>query len=341
MSAPATGPETIGHLTEEPELPEGSKAREAIVGRSPLRIALDRLRKDKVAVVCACIVLIFTLIAIFAPLLAKLFGVSLEPGSPAQQIDYLGSGMPLKGPPYHGFDPEHPFGVAPKTANDNLAYWLYGCRTSMLIAVSATVIAATIGVVLGLLAGFLGGMVDRVISFVTDFFLTLPFLLLALTIAPILNERFALNPAYRQIQLWSLIGILAFFGWMSVARLVRGEVLSLREREFVLAARVLGMPTRRLLVRELLPNLVAPLMVAISLMLPAFIAVEAGLAFLGIGVTQGASWGQTILQASDKKYFSEYPLYLWEPLLGIVLLTISLNLLGDAIRDAVDPKTRR
>ena len=99
------------------------------------------------------------------------------------------------------------------------------------------------------------------------------------------------------------------------------------------------MPTRRILVRELLPNLAAPIVISISLMLPSFVAAEAGLAYLGIGVTDGISWGQVILKATD--YFDTYPLYLWEPLLGIVALVLSLNLLGDAIRDAMDPKTRR
>jgi peptide/nickel transport system permease protein len=99
------------------------------------------------------------------------------------------------------------------------------------------------------------------------------------------------------------------------------------------------MPTSRILIKELLPNLAAPIIVSVSLMLPAFVAFEAGLAYLGVGVTSGASWGRTILQA--QVYFESYPLYLWEPLLGIVALVLSLNLLGDAIRDALDPKTRR
>ena len=126
---------------------------------------------------------------------------------------------------------------------------------------------------------------------------------------------------------------------MSVARLIRGEVLSLREREFVQAARVMGMPTGRLLIKELLPNLVAPIVVASSLMLPAFVSAEAGLAFLGIGVTTRPSWGQTLTQATS--FFNDYSLYLWQPLLGIVALVLALNLLGDAVRDALDPKTRR
>ena len=106
-----------------------------------------------------------------------------------------------------------------------------------------------------------------------------------------------------------------------MARLIRGEVLSLREREFVHAARVIGMPTSRILFKELLPNLTAPIVISISLMLPAFVAAEAGLAFLGIGVTGSASWGQTISKAVP--YWSNYPLYLWEPLVGVVALVLA------------------
>ena len=126
---------------------------------------------------------------------------------------------------------------------------------------------------------------------------------------------------------------------MDDRRLVRGEVLSLREREFVQAARVIGVPTRRILFKELLPNLIAPIIVSISLGLPAFVTAEAGLAFLGIGVVGVPSWGQTINKAVN--FFNTYPLYLYAPVLGILVLVMALNLLGDAVRDAFDPKTRR
>jgi len=126
---------------------------------------------------------------------------------------------------------------------------------------------------------------------------------------------------------------------MSLARLIRGEVISLREREFIQAARVIGVPTHRILFKELLPNLVAPIVVAISLGLPAYITAEAGLAYLGVGLTGRPSWGQTINKAQG--WFDEYPLYLYAPVVGILLLVVALNLLGDAVRDAFDPKTRR
>lgn len=338
MSQP-TAPETLGSLTDETPMDPNSKKAKAIAGRSPMQIALGRLMRDKIAMVCAAVIVFFICVAVFAPLITKLFGVSTGTVFPSQFLDMLGGGMPLKGPPEHGFDPEHPFGIAPQTADDNLAYWVYGCRTSLTIAASATLFASVVGITIGLLAGFLGGIVDKVLSFFIDLFLTVPFLLAALTLAPILNDRFATSDSYATIQKFSLVVVLAIFGWMGMARLIRGEVLSLREREFVQAARVIGMPTYRILIKELMPNLAAPIIISISLMLPAFVAAEAGLAFLGIGVTSGASWGQTIAKAV--KYFEQYPLYLWEPLVGVVLLVLSLNLLGDAIRDAMDPKTRR
>ncbi|MCW2834516.1 MAG: oppC [Nocardioides sp.] len=338
MSQP-TAPEALGSLTDETPIDPNSKKAKAITGRSPMQIALGRLLRDKIAVICAIVILFFIIVAVFAPLINKMLGVNTDTVFPSQYLDMLGGGMPLEGPPNNGFDPDHPFGIAPQTADDNLAYWVEGCRTSLTIAALATLFASVLGIVIGLLAGFLGGMVDKVLSFFIDLFLTVPFLLAALTLAPILNERFNTADSYVTIQKFSLIGVLAVFGWMGMARLIRGEVLSLREREFVQAARVLGMPTSRVLIKELMPNLAAPIIISVSLMLPAFVAAEAGLAFLGIGVTSGASWGQTIAKAV--KYFEQYSLYLWEPLIGVVLLVLSLNLLGDAIRDALDPKTRR
>lgn len=338
MSQP-TAPETLGSLSDESQGDSSGKELKEITGRSPLQIALGRLMRDKIAMVCAVVIVFFILVAVFAGVICKIFGVSTDTVFASQYLDVLGGGMPLKGPPDHGFDPEHPFGIAPRTADDNLAYWVYGCRTSLMIAGLATLFASVVGTTMGLVAGFMGGRVDKFLSFFIDLFLTVPFLLAALTLAPILNERFASSDNYPTIQKFSLVAVLAMFGWMGMARLIRGEVLSLREREFVQAAQVLGMPTRRILIKELMPNLAAPIIIAVSLMLPTFVAAEAGLAFLGIGVTDGASWGRTISYAVD--YFERYPLYLWEPLIGVVLLVLSLNLLGDAIRDAMDPKTRR
>ena len=322
------------HTSEEPKQP-----LKEFVGKSPLQIAFARLRKDPIAVACFVIVVFFALIAIFAGTWCKVFGVNTETVMASTRVD-LFTGMPLKGPPLHGFDSAHPFGVAPATGMDNLANWIYGARTSLLLATIATIVSTLLGVGLGLVAGFMGGIADTIISFITDVFLTIPFLLAALSISPILADRFGDNPeVWKQATFLTLIGILAFFTWMGVARLIRGEVISLREREFVQAARVIGVPTHRILLKEILPNLVAPIVVSVSLGLPAFVSAEAGLSFLGIGVVGRPSWGQTIDSATN--YWESYPLYLLEPVLGIVILVIALNLLGDAIRDALDPKTRR
>ncbi len=317
----------------EPEV-----VKQELAGRSPTQIALARLKGDKIAIACAVTVVIFVLIAVFAGVLTHLFGVKLQAGNPVRDLDQFN--FPAFGPPDHGFTWKAPLGIAPNTANDNLAEWFYGARTSLAVATVSTVVATLIGIVMGLFAGFSRGWGDKVIGFVIDVFLSLPFILVALAVAPILVSRFGNSP--NQLKFWqftSLLIVLSLFGWMTLARLVRGEVLSLREREFVQAARVIGVPTRTILFKELLPNLIAPIIVSISLGLPAFVTAEAGLAFLGIGVVGIPSWGQTVNKAVD--FFNTYPLYLYAPVLGILLLVVALNLLGDAVRDAFDPKTRR
>jgi ABC-type dipeptide/oligopeptide/nickel transport system permease subunit len=327
----------------EMQAPEAAKPLDPkedaeIAGRSPFKIALGRLRSDKIAMVCAAVVLMFIIIALFAPLLTKLFGVEVRGGDPSADTDMFN--FPVIGPPDHGFTWKAPLGLAPDTGDDNLAEWFYGARTSLGIAFAATSVATIIGITIGLMAGFSRGLLDRIISFIIDVFLSLPFLLMALAVAPIIILRFNDQPSVlKYAQVISLIVILIFFGWMQLARLIRGEVLSLREREFVQAARVMGVPTRQILFKELLPNMVAPIVVSFSLGLPGFVAAEAGLSYLGIGVIGVPSWGQTVNKAVP--YFDTYSLYLYAPVVGIFLLVVALNLLGDAIRDAFDPKTRR
>ena len=328
----------LGLTQDEPPRDAATPAA-GYASKSPTQIAFERLRKDPIAVLCFVVVVLFVLVAVGAPLWCHLLGVSTDTVQASTRVDLV-TGLPKIGPPDHGFDASHPFGVAPGSGNDNLAFWIYGCRTSLFLAFMATVATTIIGVGLGLLAGFAGGMVDAVIAFFTDLFLTFPFLVAALAMSPILQDRFGTNTSlYNKLSFWTLVVILVIFGWMGMTRLIRGEVLSLREREFVKAARVMGVPTHKILLREILPNLIAPIVVSISLGLPAFVAAEAGLSYLGIGVQGQPSWGQTINSAT--KYWQTYPLFLWEPVIGITVLVVALNLLGDAIRDAFDPKTRR
>src|SRR5262245_9557034 len=163
-----------------------------IAGRSPLQIAMSRLRADKIAMVCLAIVIFFFLIAIFAPLLTKAFGVEVRAGDPSQDTDIFN--FPVIGPPDHPFTWEAPLGLAPNTGDDNLAEWFYGARTSLTIATISTVGSTIIGITIGLIAGFSRGWLDRIISFTIDTFLALPFLLMALALAPIITLRFADQP---------------------------------------------------------------------------------------------------------------------------------------------------
>ena len=306
-------------------------------GKSPSRIAFDRLRRDRMAIVCACVVLFFIIIAIIAPLLAALEGQNYADFQ-TELVDEFG--FPTIGP-----NGAHWFGVEPKTGRDLFAQWVYGARPSLVIAITASVTSSFVGVVAGLMAGFLGGWVDRVISWVIDFVLSLPYLLVAIAAVPVVVSLFggvdALTPSDNaNIRFFVLIGVLVFFGWASLARLIRGEVISLREREFIAAAKVIGVPTRRVLFKELLPNLVAPIVISLSLALPGYVVAEAGLSLLGVGLIDPIpSWGQMISKATV--YYQADPLYLWLPVVGVSALTLALSWLGDSVRDAFDPKTRR
>jgi ABC-type dipeptide/oligopeptide/nickel transport system permease subunit len=327
---------TVG-VEEHPASAEPVRAAAVAHGKSPTRIAIDRLRRDKVAMICAAIVVLFILVAVFAPLLAKLEGYDFGTYHTDLVDEY---GFPLSGP-----NADHWFGVEPKTGRDNFARWVYGARPSLIVAFSATLFGTIVGVVMGLLAGFLGGWVDRVISWVIDFVLSLPYLLFAIALVPIVESMrggsFNMTPEEQaSTRFYVLIFVLSFFGWAGLARIIRGEVLSLREREFVLAAKAIGVPTRQVLFKELLPNLVAPIVISASLSLPAYVTAEAGLSYLGVGLVEPKpSWGQTIATATN--WFKADPIYLWLPVLGITALVLSLALLGDSIRDAFDPKTRR
>ncbi|TCC65892.1 ABC transporter permease [Kribbella pittospori] len=327
---------TVG-VEDHPASAEPVRTAATPHGKSPSRIAFDRLRKDKVAVTCACVVLFFILVAVFAPVLAHIEGQNYSTFHTDLVDEY--------GFPTIASTAEHWFGIEPKTGRDNFARWVYGARPSLIIAFLATLFGTVVGVVMGLLAGFLGGWVDRTISWLIDFVLSLPYLLFAIALVPIVESMrggsFNLAPQEQaQIRFYVLIFVLSFFGWAGLARIIRGEVLSLREREFVLAAKAIGVPTRQVLFKELLPNLVAPIVISASLSLPAYVTAEAGLSFLGVGLVEPIpSWGQTIAVATN--WFKADPIYLWLPVVGITALVLSLALLGDAIRDAFDPKTRR
>jgi peptide/nickel transport system permease protein len=323
---------------EQPHADAADRRRgDDMAGKSPSAIALGRLRRDPVAMMSLGVVIFFVLVAVFAPLLARLEGQDTQ----TFNFDLLGD----NNLPTFVASKDHWFGVEANIGRDLFARWVYGARPSLIIATVAALASTVIGVVAGLVSGFLGGWVDRVISWVVDFFLSLPFLLMIFAIVPIAVSWFGTaetvtSDLVGRIRFISLICVLVVFGWMTLARLIRGEVISLREREFVQAARALGVPTRRILFKEMLPNMLGTIIVNTSIAIPAYVSLEAGLSFLGVGLTEPTpSWGLTIAQATTS--FREDPLYLWLPVFGIALLVLSLSLLGDAISDAFNPHTRR
>ena len=307
--------------------------------KSPVRIAMIRLMQDPVAMISLGMVIFFVLVAVFATQLSNLEGQKVD----SFDFSLIGDNTY----PIFVANTHHWFGVSTGLGQDLFARWVHGSRPSLIIALVSGVSVTVLGTALGLVSGFLGGWVDRVISWVIDFMLSLPFLLFAIAIVPIAVNRFGgIKGDYvpedqvAYIRFATLIGVFILFGWMGLARLIRGEVISLREREFVQAARAIGVPTRSVLFKEMLPNLLGPIIVSLSLAIPAFVTAEAGLSFLGVGLKDPiTSWGQTVAQATNS--FQAHPIYLWLPVLGIALLVLSLSLLGDAVSDAFNPHTRR
>lgn len=324
-----------GAVTDPDPATERPKSRH---GQSPSRIAWDRLKHDKVAIVCAAIIIFFVLVAIFAPLLVSLSGNTLN----QYNSELISARNTL---PTIGATAQHWFGVEPRTGRDLFTLWAYGARPSLIIGFVAAIASTIIGIVMGLLAGYLGGVWDKVIGWLIDFLLSLPLLVLVIALVPIMENRVGngqilSNEETSQVRFIVLISVLVIFGWLGLARLIRGEVFSLREREFVQAAKVLGVPTRGILFKEILPNLVGPIIVSASIAVPAYITYEATLSFLGAGLVEPtASWGRTVALAQNQ--YAAYPLWLWPPVISIALLVLALSLLGESIRDAFDPNTRR
>jgi ABC-type dipeptide/oligopeptide/nickel transport system permease subunit len=298
------------------------------VARSPLELFWRRLRRDRVAMASLAFVVVLVLVALLAPLVASLLGA---PGPTVQDRDAVDSfGTPL------GPSADHPFGVD-QLGRDVLSRTIYGARVSLLVGVVGTGLAVLLGVAVGLVAGYWRGWVDTVLSRLVDVVLSFPVLLLGLGIASACSLGDgcfggAITPGLRTVIL-----VIAIVSWTSIARVVRGQVLSLREREFVLAARSLGASDRRIVLREILPNLAAPIVVYSSLLLPQTILFEAALSFLGVGVSPPtASWGAMVADAAEN--FDTQWWYMLFPGAALLLTVLAFNLLGDGVRDALDPR---
>jgi peptide/nickel transport system permease protein len=207
-----------------------------------------------------------------------------------------------------------------------MARILYGGRVSLLIGISSMFMAIFVGVTIGALAGFFGGVVDNLLMRATDIILAIPLYLLL----------FVLSAGFSDGSIFSIVVLIALFGWTYTARLVRSEFLTLKEREFVMAARTLGASNFRLMVRHILPNAAGPIIVSATLLVGANIITESILSFFGFGIQVPlASWGTMVANAED--YFLPHPILVWAPGLCILIVVLSFNLMGDGLRDALDP----
>jgi peptide/nickel transport system permease protein len=303
----------------------------AIEARTPLELFWRRLREDKVSMVALVFIVVLVLIAIGAPLIVKLVGARPPNQQGTQYLDAFGTPT---GPTRTNI-----FGVD-ELGRDVFSRVLYGARVSLEVAVVATGIAVVIGVVIGMTAGFFRGWVDTVLSRIMDVVLAFPILLLAIGLASACSlGRGCLGGAIKP-GLPVLILVIALASWPYIGRIIRGQVLSLREKEFIEASRSLGASNSRIIFRELLPNLVAPIIVYTTLVLPTNVLFEAALSFLGVGVQPPtSSWGQMI--ASAVPIFDSAWWYMVFPGVALVLTVLAFNLVGDGLQDALNPRADR
>lgn len=291
-----------------------------IEGRSTWQLAWSRLRKDRAAIASFVVIVLIVLMAIFAPLFADITGHGVD-----QQFRTTGlsaSDLPV-GPSGHFWLGTDDLG------RDILVRIAYGARISLFIGVVATLLTVAIGAVLGLIAGYLGGIADSIIARLVDLVLSLPFLLFAISLVSVTHPGITV-----------VIIVIGVFGWAAVCRIVRGQVLSIREKEYIEAARSLGAGPWRIMFVDILPNVATQLIVYATLLIPVTILLEATLSFLGVGIPPPtADWGQMI--AESEGVYQQAWWFLVFPGAALVITTLSFNILGDGIRDALDPRLER
>jgi peptide/nickel transport system permease protein len=309
-----------------------------MVGRSLRQIVWARLRRDKLAMLCVGILVVYYLIGIVGPVVGPTFG--LDPYAFDRAAISNQGGVPVL--PNGGISAAHPLGVEWGTGRDIMSQLLWGLRISLVVATTATLLTVTIGTTVGIIAGYVGGWADLLIGRFMDLVLAFPTLLIILALSNVLTQRITdLGvPTGNPSRIVYLIVVISAFGWPYLARIVRGQVISLREREFVEAAVAMGSSRRRILFTEILPNLWAPMIVYTTLLLPAYVGLEAALSFLGVGVIPPDTTFGAML-ANSVSYFRVVPTYLFIPGTILAVLVVSFNLLGDALRDALDPHVTR
>ena len=314
-----------------------------IAGRSLWAIAWRRLRRDKVALAGGVVIVLFILLAVFADPIATVYAqITHRAGEtyadahntpPNQATDPL-TGLPVGD--FSGANGKFWLGITPLSGQDILTNLLYGARTSLVIAGLATLLSLVLGVIAGVVSGFYRGWIDTVLSRLMDVLLSFPTLLFSLALVSVSS----IISGAAVVRYTVIIFVLGFFAFPYIGRIVRGQVLSLREKEFVEAARSLGAGNVRIMFREIAPNLVGPILVYTTLAIPNNILGEAGLSFLGVGVIPPTpSWGQMLSDAGG--YIQVDPFYIFLPGLAIFITVLAFNLFGDGLRDALDPKASR
>ncbi|MFG3203266.1 ABC transporter permease [Streptomyces sp. NPDC048192] len=343
MTTPASpSPAAPLEVTKEDSAPSATPGTpKGTESRSPGRLAWTRFKRDRTGVISAFVVIFFFVIGIAAPLIAKVYGkdpyTTYGQNDPSLLNDF---GFPVK--PNGGIDGNFWFGIDPQLGRDVFTFLLYAIRNSLLIATATTVLVAFFGVLIGITAGYLGGKTDYIVGRIIDILLAFPQTLFFIGFFPVMLTILVApdeaTPTWLTVV--SLITVMTAFGWAPIARLLRGEVLALREREFVEAAKVTGASPARIIFKELLPNLWTPILIQATLALPMYVTVEAGLAFLGVGLSDPTpDWGVMVQNAS--KTYQDDITYLLFPGLTMVIFVIAFNLLGDSVRDALDPKAGR
>ncbi len=309
-------PDPDGALVDARELEGESR----IEGRSPLQLAWERLRRDRAAMVSLVVIVLIILMALCAPLIAAAIGHG--PDNQYRELGLTPTGLPK--PPNSTFW----FGTD-DLGRDLLVRIAYGSRISLLVGVVSTLLAITLGVIVGVVTGYLGGVVDTVFGLLIDVVLSIPFLLAGIAIVSISGPSLTVT-----------IVVIAFFSWSSIARIVRGQVLSIREREYVEAARSLGASDVRIMFVDVVPNVLAPVIVYTTLLIPLSIVSESVLSFLGLGVPPPtATWGGML--DGSLGYYRVAWWYLLFPGLALLTTTLAFNIFGDGVRDAFDPRSER
>ncbi len=322
----------VSTAAPDPLAPEMLSATIDVRGRTPWQLFSTRIRRDRVALFSVILIGFLILLALGAPLVAAITGHGPNELFQRQMTDEFGLPKGPNGDFWFGAD---------AAGRDAFVRVVYGTRVSLIIGIASTAISVIVGVILGVLAGYFGGWVDTIISRISEIVLSLPLLLFAIGIVTACSSTKegcfggALKPG-----LGLVIVVISVFTWPYMTRIVRGATLSLREREFVEASRSLGESNVGIMFREILPNLISPIIVYASLLIPSNILLEAYLSFLGLGVPDSTpSWGRMISDASG--IFDVAWWLMLFPGVLLLLTVLAFNLLGDGLRDALDPKSDR